>query len=141
MSTAEASVNHNLFPLTVLCHPRCSTCKKALAWLDNHGIAYVWRSIIEENPTVDELNRWTHATDLPIRRFFNTSGNVYRENKVKNTLDDWEKTLSPEQFHDHAVQLLSTDGMMCKRPIVLSHSGDFLTVGFKESVWEQIFLN
>ena len=125
---------------TVLCHPRCSTCKKALAWLDEHNIEYTWRSIIEENPTTDELSQWTAESNLSIRRFFNTSGMVYRSAHVKDQLDDWEKNLSAEQVRAQAVELLATDGMLCKRPLVIDADGHFVAVGFKESEWQAALL-
>ncbi|WP_418969042.1 arsenate reductase family protein [Alloscardovia omnicolens] len=124
------------FPLTVLCHPRCSTCKKALAWLDDHQIPYTWRNIIEQNPTAQELNAWTDESNLSIRRFFNTSGMAYRSAHVKEQLDEWENTLSAEDVRSHAVELLATDGMLCKRPLVVDAQGHFILVGFKQSEWE-----
>lgn len=127
-------------PLTVLCHPRCSTCAKALTWLDDHGIEYHWRSIIEENPRTDELSQWIPASGLSIRRFFNTSGMAYRSQNVKAQLDDWEKTLSAEDVQQKAIELLSTDGMLCKRPLVLDAEGHFVAVGFKVAEWDAALL-
>lgn len=123
-------------PLTVLCHPRCSTCKKALAWLDERGIAYTWRSIIDENPTVQELAAWISQSGLPLRRFFNTSGNAYREMGVKDLLPQWERN-DPDNGKSQAIELLSKDGMLCKRPLVIDADGNFVAVGFKHAEWEE----
>lgn len=123
-------------PLTVLCHPRCSTCKKALSWLDEHHISYRWRSIIDDNPTKDELTRWVEQSRLSIRKFFNTSGNAYRALNVKAQLDHWEHD-SSDGGATQAIELLSTDGMLCKRPLVIDARGNFVAVGFKQSEWEE----
>lgn len=112
--------------LTALCYPRCSTCKKAIAWLDEHGVTYTYRDISQENPTAEELAQWHHTSDLPIRRFFNTSGRLYRSLGLKDRL--------PNMTDDECYKLLATDGMLVKRPLLV---GDGLVlVGFREAEWE-----
>ena len=101
-------------------YPKCSTCKRAKAWLDEHGVAYVDRHIVEDNPTADELATWQARSGLPVRRFFNTSGRLYR-------MTDAE-----------AFALLAEDGMLVKRPIVVGE--DFVLVGFREAEWEAALL-
>ena len=113
-------------------YPRCSTCKKAKAWLDSHGIAYTSRDITEDNPTKEELKAWKEASGLPVRRFFNTSGKLYRELNVKKLLDAGMKD-------DEVYALLATDGMLVKRPILLI-DGVPLTPGFKEAEWAEKLL-
>lgn len=109
-------------------YPKCTTCKRAKAWLDNHSIAYDARHIAEENPTADELRAWHEASGLPLRRFFNTSGMLYRSMKLKDKL--------PNMSEDEMYALLATDGMLVKRPIVVLD--DKVLVGFKEKEWEQL---
>ena len=112
-------------------YPKCSTCKKAKAWLDAHGVAYADRHIVEDNPTADELAAWHAASGLPLRRFFNTSGIVYRERNVKALLD-------VGMGDEEAYALLAEDGMLVKRPLVVGEG--FVLVGFKEAEWEQALL-
>ena len=112
-------------------YPKCSTCKKAKAWLDAHGVAYTDRHIVEENPTAAELAAWHATSGLPLRRFFNTSGMLYRERNVKALLD---AGMSDED----AYALLAENGMMVKRPLVVGDG--FGLVGFKEAEWEQALL-
>lgn len=112
-------------------YPKCSTCKKAKAWLDAHGVAYTDRHIVEENPTAAELAAWHATSGLPLRRFFNTSGMLYRERNVKALLD---AGMSDED----AYALLAENGMMVKRPLVVGDG--FVLVGFKEAEWEQALL-
>lgn len=109
-------------------YPKCSTCKKAAKWLDEHGIDYQSRHIVENPPTADELAQWHRISGLPLRRFFNTSGMKYRELKVKDQLD---AGMSDED----AYQLLASDGMLVKRPLVVGD--DFVLTGFKEADWEE----
>ena len=107
-------------------YPKCSTCKKAKKWLDDHGVAYEDRHIVEDNPTAKELAAWQAASGLPLRRFFNTSGMLYRELKLKDkleTLTDAEK-----------LELLESNGMLVKRPILVGN--DFVLVGFREKEWQ-----
>lgn len=117
--------------ILVLCYSRCSTCKKALKWLDDHHIAYESRDIKEENPSEDELAAWHARSGLPIRRFFNTSGMVYREKNVKSKLD-------AGMTDADAYKLLATDGMLVKRPLVIG--SDFVLTGFRELEWEERLL-
>lgn len=112
-------------------YPKCSTCKKAKKWLDDHGIEYVDRHIVEENPTAEELAAWHARSGLPLRRFFNTSGMKYRELGVKDKLD---AGMSDED----AYALLATDGMLVKRPLVVTD--DVVLTGFREAAWEEALL-
>ncbi len=108
-------------------YPKCSTCKKAKKWLDERGIAYDDRHIVEDNPTADELAAWHETSGLPVRRFFNTSGQVYRARNVKALLDAGMDDAD-------AFALLAEDGMLVKRPIVVGRG--FVLVGFREAEWE-----
>ena len=117
--------------ILVLCYSRCSTCKKALKWLDDHHIAYESRDIKEANPSEDELAAWHARSGLPIRRFFNTSGMVYREKNVKSKLD-------AGMTDADAYKLLATDGMLVKRPLVIG--SDFVLTGFREPEWGERLL-
>ena len=112
-------------------YPKCTTCKKAKKWLDEHGVEYTDRHIVEDNPTADELADWQARSGLPLRRFFNTSGMKYRELGIKAKLD---AGMSDEE----AFALLATDGMLVKRPIIVS--GDTVLTGFKEATWEEALL-
>lgn len=112
-------------------YPKCSTCKKAKKWLDEHGVEYVDRHIVEENPTAAELAAWHKTSGLPVRRFFNTSGMKYRELGIKAKLD---AGMSDEECFG----LLATDGMLVKRPLVVGEG--FVLVGFKEPEWEAALL-
>lgn len=109
-------------------YPKCTTCKKAKAWLDSHGIEYVDRHIVEDNPTAEELAAWHRTSGLPVRRFFNTSGMKYRELKLKEKLD---AGMSDED----AYELLASDGMLVKRPVLVGD--DFAFFGFKEAEWAE----
>lgn len=112
-------------------YPKCTTCKKAKKWLDEHGIEYVDRHIVEENPTAEELAAWRERSGLPLRRFFNTSGIKYRELGIKAKLD-------AGMSEEDAFALLATDGMLVKRPLVVAD--DFVLVGFKEERWAEALL-
>ena len=118
-------------PVLFLEYPKCSTCKKAKAWLDAHGVAYTDRHIVEENPTADELAQWQAASGLPVRRFFNTSGVLYRELGVKDRLD-------AGMTDAEAFALLAENGMLVKRPIVVGDG--FVLVGFREEQWQSELL-
>ncbi|MEE1228550.1 MAG: arsenate reductase family protein [Lachnospiraceae bacterium] len=107
-------------------YPKCSTCKKAKKWLDTHEIEYTDRHIVEDNPTYDELKEWYQRSGLPLKRFFNTSGNVYKNLHLKDKL--------PDMSEDEQLKLLATDGMLVKRPIIVKD--DQILVGFKEAQWE-----
>ena len=108
-------------------YPPCSTCQKAKAWLDGHGVAYTARHIKENNPTYEELKAWYEASGLPLKKFFNTSGLVYKNLGLKDKL--------PTMAEEEQLQLLSTDGMLVKRPLVVTDDGKILT-GFREKEWE-----
>ncbi|MCC6099282.1 MAG: arsenate reductase family protein [Olsenella sp.] len=110
-------------------YPKCSTCKRAKRWLDERSVPYADRDIVTDNPTADELARWVNASGLPVRRFFNTSGRLYRELGVKARLDGG-------MTDEEAIRLLSTDGMLVKRPLLIV-DGTPTTPGFREDVWSQ----
>ena len=112
-------------------YPKCTTCKKAKKWLDEHGVDYTDRHIVEDNPTAEELAEWHERSGLPLRRFFNTSGMKYRELGIKAQLD---AGMSDED----AFALLATDGMLVKRPLVVGD--DFVLVGFREEAWTEALL-
>ncbi len=114
--------------MKVLCYPRCGTCKKALKWLDDNGIEYEYRHIVEDNPSAEELREWHEKSGLPLKKFFNTSGLKYKELNLKDRI--------PEMTEDEIFELLSMDGMLVKRPILLD--GDRVLVGFKEAEWETL---
>ena len=109
-------------------YPKCSTCKKAKKWLDERGIAYDERHIVEDNPTADELRQWHQMSGLPLRRFFNTSGMLYRDMGLKDKL--------PSMTDDEMYELLASNGMLVKRPLLVLD--DNVLVGFKESEWENV---
>ncbi|NLK02521.1 MAG: arsenate reductase family protein [Clostridiaceae bacterium] len=110
-----------------ICYPRCSTCQKAKKWLDGHDMQYSERHIAENNPSYDELREWYRKSGLPLKRFFNTSGVLYKEMQLKDKLS----TMSEEA----QLKLLATDGMLVKRPLVVK--GDTVLVGFKEAEWAE----
>lgn len=108
-------------------YPKCSTCKKAKKWLDEHKIEYTDRPIKEENPTAEELRQWHARSGLPLKRFFNTSGMIYREMGLKDKLADMSE--------DEQYALLATDGMLVKRPLLVGE--DLVLTGFKEKEWAE----
>lgn len=112
-------------------YPPCSTCKKAKKWLDDHGIAYTDRHIKEDNPSFDELKNWLERSGLPSKKFFNTSGLQYRALELKDKL--------PGMSVEQQLQLLSSDGMLVKRPVLVTDDGKVL-VGFKEAEWANALL-
>lgn len=112
-----------------VCYPKCGTCRKAKKWMDEQGIAFEERDIKEDRPTLEELRSWYEKSGLPLKRFFNTSGMVYRELKLKDRL--------PEMSEEEQLTLLASNGMLVKRPIAVS--GDTVLVGFKEPEWEEAF--
>lgn len=112
-------------------YPPCSTCKKAKKWLDDHHLSYTDRHIKEENPSYEELTHWYSLSGLPLKKFFNTSGLAYKALNLKETLP----TLSEEA----QLRLLSTDGMLVKRPLVITDDGRIL-IGFQEKLWEETLL-
>jgi arsenate reductase len=114
----------------IICYSKCGTCRKAMKWLEANAIDFSSRPIKEENPTKEELNLWLEKSNLSINKFFNTSGMLYKEHNMKDKV----KVLSTEDLID----ILSSDGMMVKRPILLA--GDTVLVGFKEEQWREILL-
>ena len=114
-----------------LYYPPCSTCKKAKKWLDDHAVDYQERHIKEENPSYEELKNWLELSQLPVKKFFNTSGLQYKALGLKDKL--------PTMTVEEQLQLLSSDGMLVKRPLVITESGKVL-VGFKEAEWAEILL-
>ncbi len=109
-------------------YPKCSTCKKAKKWLEEREVSFVDRHIVEENPTKEELREWHQKSGLPLKRFFNTSGLKYKELKLKDKL--------PVMSEEEQYELLSTDGMLVKRPILITEKG--IITGFKENEWETL---
>lgn len=113
--------------LTFICYPKCTTCKKAQKWLDELGIPYTLRDIKTDKPTFEELSLWHKTSGSDLRKFFNTSGLLYRSMELKNKL--------PEMTQDEMLTLLASDGMLVKRPLLVSEN--FVLIGFKESQWAQ----
>ena len=111
-----------------ICYPKCTTCQKAQRWLNDRGIAYDFRDIKTDNPSYDELKEWHKLSGLPLKRFFNTSGLLYKQLGLSDKL----KTMGEEE----QLRLLATDGMLVKRPILVE--GGSVRVGFKETEWEGI---
>ena len=109
-------------------YPPCSTCQKAKKWLDANGIAYEDRHIKENKPTYEELKTWYTVSGLPLKKFFNTSGLLYKSMNLKEKL--------PTMTEEEQLRLLATDGMLVKRPIVITE--DAVLVGFKETQWQQL---
>lgn len=112
-------------------YPPCSTCKKARRWLEDHGLSYTARHIKEDNPTYEELKHWLETSGLPVKKFFNTSGLLYKSLELKNKL--------PAMSVEEQLCLLATDGMLVKRPVVVTEDGRVLT-GFRETEWEEALL-
>jgi len=110
-----------------ICYERCSTCKKAEKWLKENGIEFEKRDIKTQNPAKDELAKWQQESGLPVNKFFNTSGQLYRQMGLKDKLK--------EMSEDEKLELLGTEGMLVKRPILVS--GNIVLVGFKEAEWEE----
>ena len=108
-------------------YPRCSTCQKAKKWLDEHDIEYEERDIVKDNPQYDDLKEWHEKSGYPLKKFFNTSGLLYKALDLKNKL--------PEMTEGEMLELLATDGMLVKRPLLIGE--DFVLVGFKEADWEK----
>ena len=113
--------------MTFICYPKCTTCRKARKWLDENQIEYAFRDIKTENPAFDELAAWHKLSGLPLKKFFNTSGLLYKSMELKNKL--------PAMREDEMLRLLATDGMLVKRPLLIGD--DFILVGFKEAEWER----
>ncbi|MBS7174185.1 MAG: arsenate reductase family protein [Blautia caecimuris] len=114
----------------VLVYRKCSTCQKALKWLDAHGISFEERAMVEEHPTYEELKEWYEKSGMPLKKFFNTSGNLYKQMNLKDKLKDMSE--------EEQLKLLATDGMLVKRPLVVGT--DFVLTGFREKEWEEKML-
>ena len=112
--------------LKFICYPKCTTCQKARKWLDENNIEYEFRDIKNENPSLEELTAWYKLSGLPLRKFFNTSGLLYKSMELKTKL--------PNMTDEEMLTLLATDGMLVKRPLAIDD--DFVLVGFKETEWE-----
>ena len=110
-----------------ICYPKCTTCQKAKKWLDDNKIKYELRDIKEDNPSLEELTPWYKMSELRLKKFFNTSGLLYKSMDLKNKL--------PTMSEEEQLKLLATDGMLVKRPLVIGK--DFVLVGFKESEWSE----
>ena len=110
-----------------ICYPKCSTCQKAKKWLDENKIVYTERHIVEVNPSAEELKMWYERSGLPLKKFFNTSGMLYKEMKLKDKLS--------EMSEEEQIKLLATNGMLVKRPLVVDE--DKVLVGFKETEWKE----
>ena len=115
--------------MLLVCYPKCSTCKKAQVYLENLGVEYDYRDIKEENPSYEELKQWQKASGVEMKRFFNTSGLLYKSMALKDKL--------PAMSDEGKLRLLATDGMLLKRPIAIGE--DFVLVGFKEKEWDAVF--
>ena len=109
-------------------YKKCSTCQKAKRWLEEHGFEFTERDIKEQNPTKEELKEWHVKSGMPLKKFFNTSGMLYREMQLKDKL--------PDMTEEEQYELLASDGMLVKRPLLIS--GDRVCVGFKEVEWEEL---
>ena len=116
--------------MLVLVYRKCSTCQKALKWLEENNVAFEERAIKEQNPTYEELKKWYQMSGLPLKKFFNTSGLIYKDLGLKDTL--------PTMSEDEQLHLLATDGMLVKRPLVIGDG--FVLTGFKESEWAEKLL-
>jgi arsenate reductase len=112
--------------MLLICYPKCSTCRKAQKWLDDNGIGYDYRDIKLDNPSAEELAAWIKASGLPVRKFFNTSGMLYRDMQLKDKL--------PAMTDEEMIALLATDGMLVKRPLLVN--GDTVLAGFREPEWQ-----
>ena len=113
--------------LKFICYPKCTTCQKAKKWLDDNNIEYELRDIKEDNPSFDELSEWYKISGLELKKFFNTSGLLYKSTGLKDKL--------PNMSEEEQLKLLSTDGMLVKRPLLIGE--DFVLAGFKEKEWSE----
>ena len=113
--------------LEFICYPKCTTCQRARAWLDENNIEYEFRDIKLENPRLEELTAWYKKSGLPLRKFFNTSGLLYKSMELKTKL--------PNMTDEEMLALLATDGMLVKRPLAIGD--DYVLVGFKEAEWSE----
>ena len=113
-------------------YPKCTTCQKAKKWLVEHGVEFEDRHIVENNPSVEELREWAKASGLELKKFFNTSGLKYKELGLKDKL--------ASMSDDEKIELLASDGMLVKRPLVVMDGGKEVLVGFKEKEWEEVLI-
>lgn len=113
--------------MILICYPKCSTCQNAKKWLDEQEIKYTERHIVDNNPSYEELKEWYNKSGLPLKRFFNTSGLLYKEMQLKDKL--------PTMNEEEQLKLLATNGMLVKRPLVVN--GDMVLIGFKEAEWAE----
>lgn len=114
--------------INFICYPKCTTCKKAQKWLDENNIQYNLRDIKTDNPCYDELKEWYEISSQPLKKFFNTSGMLYRSMELKDKL--------PAMSDEEMLRLLATDGMLVKRPLLIAD--DFVLIGFKEAQWSEV---
>ena len=113
-----------------ICYPKCSTCQKARKWLEANHLEFTERHIVEENPSYEELKEWYAESGLPLKKFFNTSGKLYKEMQLKDKL--------PTMNEEEQLKLLATNGMLVKRPLIVN--GNIILTGFKEAEWEKALL-
>ena len=113
-----------------ICYPKCSTCQKARKWLEVNHLEFTERHIVEENPSYEELKEWYAESGLPLKKFFNTSGMLYKEMQLKDKL--------PTMSEEEQLKLLATNGMIVKRPLIVN--GNIILTGFKEAEWEKALL-
>ncbi|CDF08801.1 putative uncharacterized protein [Firmicutes bacterium CAG:95] len=113
-----------------ICYPKCSTCQKARKWLEANHLEFTERHIVEENPSYEELKEWYAESGLPLKKFFNTSGMLYKEMQLKDKL--------PTMSEEEQLKLLATNGMLVKRPLIVN--GNMILTGFKEAEWEKALL-
>lgn len=113
-----------------ICYPKCSTCQKARKWLEATHLEFTERHIVEENPSYEELKKWYAESGLPLKKFFNTSGMLYKEMQLKDKL--------PAMSEEEQLKLLATNGMLVKRPLIVN--GNMILTGFKEAEWEKALL-
>ena len=114
--------------MLLIWYPKCTTCQKAKKWLDDNGFKFETRHIKEENPSYDELKMWYEKSGLPLKKFFNTSGLLYKSMQLKDKL--------PTMSEEEQLKLLASDGMLVKRPIIVD--GDSVLTGFREKEWEKL---
>ena len=127
MFKGQGMIGREDFMALFICYPNCSTCRKAEAWLKEHGVSYTVRHIVEECPTAEEIDAWRTIGGLPLKRFFNTSGLLYKSMELKDKL--------PGMSEEEMLRLLAADGMLVKRPLLVGD--DLVLVGFKETEWER----
>lgn len=113
-----------------ICYPKCSTCQKARKWLESNHLEFTERHIVEDNPSYEELKKWYAESGLPLKKFFNTSGMLYKEMQLKDKL--------PAMSEEEQLKLLATNGMLVKRPLIVN--GNMILIGFKEAEWEKALL-